>query len=236
MAQATPLPTDADDPAVQKLLDSPRLALYRDTFAQVLERERAARERFYDEIDASTKAEFINGEVVMSSPARVQHIAIKQRLEKLLDTYAAIHDLGEVLGEKALVSLTRNDYEPDVAFFGKEKAAGLTPEQWKLPAPDFACEILSPTTESNDRGVKFDDYAAHGVGEYWIVDPVAATVEQYVLDENEADAAVAAGRYDLRVKVNSGEVESAVVDGFRTPVAALFDDAANLEALRALLA
>ena len=42
----------------------------------------------------------------------------------------------------------------------------------KYPAPDFIAEILSPSTDERDRGIKFEDYAAHGVGEYWLLDPV----------------------------------------------------------------
>jgi Uma2 family endonuclease len=219
----------------RELLASPKLALYHGAFERRLEQERADRERFYEETDASTKAEFINGEVVMSSPARVHHLDVQRRLTNLMSTYAMLHQLGKVVGEKALVSLTRNDYEPDVAFFAKEKAAGFAPDQWKLPAPDFACEILSPGTEARDRGVKREDYAAHGVGEYWIVDPAAQTVEQYVLEDAGAGEADPSRQYVLRLKVNEGEIESTTVEGFRVPVAALFDDDAQLEALRALL-
>ncbi|MCL4834801.1 MAG: Uma2 family endonuclease, partial [Caldilineaceae bacterium] len=33
------------------------------------------------------------------------------------------------------------------------------------------CEKMLISLTRNDRGVKFDDYAAHGVAEYWIIDP-----------------------------------------------------------------
>jgi Uma2 family endonuclease len=36
-----------------------------------------------------------------------------------------------------MVSLTRNDYEPDVCFFGNDKAKNFTPKQAQFPAPDF---------------------------------------------------------------------------------------------------
>lgn len=213
--------------AVQALLDSPKLALHLRAFERVLEEERARRARFYEEIDADQKAEFINGEVIMASPARLRHNEVVKRLLKLLDLYAQTHDLGLVMAEKMMVSLTRNDYEPDVCFFEKEKAKTFSPEQWKFPAPDFACEVLSPRTEEKDRSVKFEDYAAHGVREYWIVDPDAETVEQYALEDDA---------YALRIKAADGSIESAVVSGFKMPVRALFDDAANLEAVRRLLA
>lgn len=73
--------------------------------------------------------------------------------------------------EQLLVCLTRNDYEPGICFFGKEKARSFKPNQTKFPASDFVVEILSQSTEAVDRGVKFEDYALNQVGEYWIADP-----------------------------------------------------------------
>ncbi len=94
------------------------------------------------------------------------------------------------------------------------------------PASDFIVEILSPSTEENDRGVKFVDYAAHGVGEYWIVDPTAETVEQYKL---------AGETFELVVKVKDGPLESLVIPDLTIPVRAIFDEAAYQAALRKLL-
>jgi Uma2 family endonuclease len=212
----------------QALLDSPTLPRHVERLRRVLDDEAARRARFVDEIQPHEKGEFINGEVVMSSPALRKHNLVSARLSTLLDAYVRAHDLGEVAVEKAMVSLTRNDYEPDVAFFGRNTAAELTGDTLRYPAPDLAVEILSPSTEARDRGIKFEDYAAHGVTEYWIVDAEAETVEQFVLGEGEA--------YALRMKSATGDLVSVAVEGFAVPVRALFDDAANVEALRALLA
>ena len=43
-------------------------------------------------------------------------------------------------------------------------------------APDLVIEILSPSTETKDRGLKRDLYGRHGVTEYWLVDPIAETI------------------------------------------------------------
>jgi Uma2 family endonuclease len=99
-------------------------------------------------------------------------------------------------------------------------------DQMHYPAPDFIVEILSPSTEDNDRGVKFVDYAAHGVGEYWIVDPTAETVEQYQL---------VGEIFDLVVKVKDGPLASLVIPDFTIPVRAIFDEALYQAALRKLL-
>jgi len=44
-------------------------------------------------------------------------------------------------------------------------------------APDWVCEVLSPSTASLDRAKKLRIYAREGVGHAWLVDPVARTLE-----------------------------------------------------------
>jgi Uma2 family endonuclease len=213
--------------AVNELIDDPELPEKVDALRRLLESERGRRERFYDEVSEEEKAEFISGEVVMHSPAKHRHTTIRHRLERVLSIYCDSQRLGRVSGEKSLCVFPRNDYEPDVVFFGPAKAALIQPETLKFPIPDFICEVLSDSTEHRDRGVKFRDFEAHGVGEYWLIDPERELLEQFLLR---------AGRYELALKSGTGEVASAVVPGFRIPIRALFDDAENLRVLRALLA
>lgn len=49
-------------------------------------------------------------------------------------------------------------------------------------APDWVCEILSPSTAAFDRGAKLDTYAAWSVSHAWLVDPDAFTLEAYRLE------------------------------------------------------
>ena len=46
-------------------------------------------------------------------------------------------------------------------------------------APDWCCEVLSPSTEKVDRGRKLDIYRREGVGHAWLVDPALRTVEVF---------------------------------------------------------
>jgi Uma2 family endonuclease len=50
-------------------------------------------------------------------------------------------------------------------------------------APDWVCEVLSPSTMDHDRGVKMPLYAQQGVRFAWLVDPIACLLEVYVLGE-----------------------------------------------------
>lgn len=193
----------------------------------MLDEESEKREAFYDWLTPNVKAEFINGEIVVQSPAKKRHTDVSMNLSALLRAYVEMNDLGFVGAETVLISLTRNDYLPDICYFGREKAAELEPEQVKYPAPDFIVEVLSPSTAEVDRGIKFEDYAAHGVAEYWLVDPEIETVEQYVLQDDH---------YELLLKVKSGNLTSEIIGGFKIPVEAIFDSKVKNQVLAQLLA
>lgn len=49
-------------------------------------------------------------------------------------------------------------------------------------APDWVCEVVSPTTGRLDRGRKMPAYAREGVSHLWLVDPLVRTLEIYRLD------------------------------------------------------
>ena len=217
-----------NDPHLNAILGRPDLPAIVGSLSERLELERDARQRFRDELRPDEKAEFISGEKIVHSPARAAHLKATQRLTRLLGLYVEQHRLGEVYSEKALICLTRNDYEPDIVFFGSEKAAGFTDDQMEFPAPDFAVEVLSPSTETRDRGIKFQDYADHGVAEYWIVDADDRSIEQYLINGDTSE-------YRLEVKLKSGMIECHTVKGLTSAVEAIFDDSANADALRATL-
>jgi Uma2 family endonuclease len=217
---------EAERKHLEELLRSPRIYEYAREIESALEREARIRREFYEQMTDGEKVEFINGEIIHHSPVRLRHNLAAKHLLVLLDTYVRFQNLGFVGFEKILISLTRNDYEPDLCYFKPEKAADFTPDQMHFPAPDFVVEIISPSTEANDRGIKFEDYAGHGVEEYWIIDPTAETVEQYRLTPEG---------FELIVKVKDGTVESFVIPGFRIPVQAIFNDQNNRAALQNLL-
>lgn len=156
--------------------------------------------------------------MILHSPARAEHIRVTGRLHMMLNMHVLKHKLGEVFVEKALVHLTRNDYEPDALFYKNDKAAQIEPDQMLFPAPDFIAEVLSDSTESRDRGVKFEDYALHAVAEYWLIDCNQRFVEQYQLDGQV---------YNLFQKLHAGSISSLIVPGFEIPLVALFNDEAH---------
>jgi Uma2 family endonuclease len=148
---------EAEQHHLNELLRSPRLYEYAREIETTLEREARKRREFYQQITDGEKVEFINGEIVHHSPVRLRHNSANFRLLNLLGNFVQVHSLGFVGFEKIMISLSRNDYEPDICYFRPEKAADFTPDQMHFPAPNFVVEILLPSTEANDRGVKFDD-------------------------------------------------------------------------------
>jgi len=180
-------------------------------------------------MDEDMKAEFINGEIIVHSPALHKHSSVVLFLGTLLNAFVNTRELGVVTIKKALVELTRNSYEPDICYFGPAKVTTIQPELLYYPAPDLVVEVLSKSTKKNDREVKFEDYAAHGVAEYWIIDSTRQTVETFTPDAN-LEVYKAVGTFRMGDSVSSRQLP-----GFTIPVKAIFDAGANVAALRTLL-
>ena len=67
---------------------------------------------------------------------------------------------------------------PDRAGWRRERLPdGFIDGAFAILAPDWCCEVLSPSTEKLDRGRKLAIYHREGVGHVWLVSPVMQTVE-----------------------------------------------------------
>jgi Uma2 family endonuclease len=58
--------------------------------------------------------------------------------------------------------------QPDVLFVSTERLAVIRDQVWG--PPDLVAEVLSPGTETRDRGEKLGWYRQYGVRECWLVD------------------------------------------------------------------
>jgi Uma2 family endonuclease len=211
---------------LQTAMKMPDVALFLTQLQEALQEESTQRLHFYNIIDENKKMEFINGEIVFHSPVMKRHNNATLLLATLVNTYAELTDQGFVGIEKIMISLTRNDYEPDLCFFPESIAKSFTETQMQFPAPTWVVEVLSKSTAKNDRTVKFQDYAAHGVREYWIIDPDTGTVEQYSLRKS---------KYELLLKAKDGMISSLALKGFSIPIRAIFHRKENAIALRQIL-
>lgn len=197
-----------------------------------LRKEAADRKAFREWLKPDIKAEFINGEIIMHSPAKRRHNQATKFTAYLLESLVSPRNLGEVAIEKALVGLERNDVEPDVCFWLQSTTDTFTDDMDVYPAPDLVAEVLSKSTEKRDRGVKKEAYENDGVREYWIIDTKTQTLEQYRLTERSGLPQLELHQtYSIR-----DDFTSFVLPTFTIPVRAIFDSATKDEtALRLIL-
>jgi Uma2 family endonuclease len=104
--------------------------------------------------------------------------------------------------------------QPDLIFISNARA-GIILEDWIAGVPDLVAEVLLPSTTAHDRATKLPIYAAAGVPEFWLIDPLAKTVEvlklhgkKYLVD------AILAGDQTLT---------SSMFPGWHLPLSDLFD-------------
>ena len=71
---------------------------------------------------------------------------------------------------------------PDLAGWRRERLPSIPDEAFIAVAPDWICEVLSPSTVSIDRVKKLAIYARERVAHAWLIDPIARTVEILRLD------------------------------------------------------
>ncbi len=70
---------------------------------------------------------------------------------------------------------------PDLAGWRRDRMPRLPETAWFELAPDWVCEILSPTTAKLDRKEKMPIYARWGVAHLWLVDPDLRMLEAYAI-------------------------------------------------------
>ena len=97
------------------------------------------------------------------------------------------------LGEDILV--------PDLAGWRRDRMAELPDTPYFTLAPDWACEVLSPSTRRLDLQGKRPIYAREGVGHLWLVDPKDRTLEAFELREGQW-ALIATAKDDEPVSIH----------------------------------
>lgn len=179
---------------------------------EIIEHRRAAPkekmtfEEYLDWCDEDTWAEWVDGEIIMVSPASVDHQDTGSFLEKVLGIFIEVHTLGKLLRAPfvmRLESLARGR-EPDLLFVHKDRLHLIQHTYLDGPA-DMVVEIVSPESIGRDRGEKFVEYERAGVKEYWLIDPERESAEFYELQSN--------GRYRL-ASTDEGIYRSKVIAGF----------------------
>lgn len=168
----------------------------------------------YLTLPEGSRQQLIEGDLVMGPAPTRRHQTVVKRLFRALDGFVNSRKVGEVYFSPLDVILSDEDVtQPDIVYISKGRARLLAPEGVR-GGPDLCVEVLSERTEALDRGAKRILYARHGVTEYWIVDPVANTLEVYRLQEDPHASARRLGASDT--------LSSELFPGLQAPLAGVF--------------
>lgn len=125
-------------------------------------------------------AEIVDGDLYTSPRPAPRHAAASSGLG------GALHgpfDRGRggpggwrILDEPGL-HLGRDIVVPDIAGWRRERLPNLPEDAYFSLAPDWICEVVSPSTAALDRVKKLGVYARERVSHAWLVDPIAQTIE-----------------------------------------------------------
>jgi Uma2 family endonuclease len=118
----------------------------------------------------------------LASP-KVSHQVLSKALESALD--ATCYATGIILYAPLDVHFDEdNVVQPDLIYITNENM-GIIQDDKIVGAPDLLVEVMSPITGIRDKTKKRILYEKFGVKEYWIVDPVHLTVDQFALKDGK---------------------------------------------------
>ena len=142
-------------------------------------------EEMFDElVDEDTKAELIDGVMIVHSPASMEHDNIGGFTRGLMSFYSDAKELGVVLGPDSLIHLAPGrKCAPDVFFIRQERVPMPLPKEFE-GVPELVVEVLSPSNRRYDLRDKRLIYREAGVGEVWFID---AALRQIILDRRQAE-------------------------------------------------
>jgi hypothetical protein len=158
---------------------------------EVLMTQVAERAATYEDLLAVPEhlvAEILFGRLVTHPRPAPRHAIVVTRLNAIL---APPFDLGVggpggwVFMIEPELHLGKHVAVPDMAGWRCDRFAQLPETAWIGIAPDWICEVLSPSTERYDRGDKRTIYADAGVGHLWHVDPGLRMLEVFELREGK---------------------------------------------------
>ena len=133
-------------------------------------RHYAATPEDYEAIaDEDLKCEYLDGELIVHSPASLEHEDLTGFLFSLLREFVTSRGLGRAWGSNAVMQLGVKRFSPDVSVLlnrNRERQQG-----GRVHGPmDLVVEVISRSTRVYDRETKLPAYREAGVPEIWLVD------------------------------------------------------------------
>jgi Uma2 family endonuclease len=119
--------------------------------------------------------EIVDGELYVSSRPALRQAAMSSLLGMVLGTPMQLGRDGPggwwILDEPEL-HFGQNVLVPNLAGWRRERLPHLPDAPYFEFAPDWVCEVLSPSTAKLDVALKLPKYALAGVKQAWMVDPM----------------------------------------------------------------
>ncbi len=154
------------------------------------------------------RAELIDGEMFMMATPTLTHQDLLMQMSVDIGLYIREHrGKCKVLPAPFAVYIKndeRNYVEPDISVICNPDRLD---EKGCHGAPDWAVEILSPSSRYMDRVRKLALYEAAGIREYWIVDPQQKSVTVYNFERKSEPV-----QYNFLEKVKAGIYEDFYID------------------------
>jgi len=139
-----------------------------------------------EQLPPNMVAEIVDGELWASPRPAPRHsrawVRITSRIEPAFDEGRGGPGGWIILGEPE-VHLGKQVLVPDLAGWRRTRLPRLPATAYVAVAPDWVCEVISPSTARLDRAKKLAIYAHEGVRHAWIVDPLAQTLEVLRLED-----------------------------------------------------
>ena len=172
----------------------------------------------YDDLrrlpDDGNRYETVDGVLLVTPSPAIVHQSVVTRLVVELDRALWRPRIARVFAAPTDVVLSPvRTIIPDLVVVRMERSEIIDRLAIK-GVPDLVVEILSPSSVKHDRKTKLDLYGKVGVPEYWIVDPIARTIEVLVPQ---------AGRMTMLGKYGIGDRLCSATFGFTLSVDAIFE-------------
>ena len=140
----------------------------------------------YWSLPEGQRAELIDGKLYSMTPPSFIHQKLIQQLGRIIGNHIFTQNGEcEVVPAPFAVNLNADDkiwVEPDISIICDRSK--LTDRGCK-GSPDWIIEIVSPSTQRIDYGIKLFKYHTAGVREYWIINPITQIVNVYDFEYDE---------------------------------------------------
>lgn len=165
------------------------------------------KELFEELVDADTKADLVDGVMIVHSPQSSRHNQMAHFLRNLLNDYVRERRLGVVLDPHTPVHFQMGRWvNPDLVFLAQPSPSQLGPKTYQgLPGvPDLVLDVMPPYGRGKELDERRRVYQDARVKEIWIVDP---SKHHILVDRWQRK------HYDSAT-LRTGPAKSAVVPGF----------------------